>query len=274
MSEGQLLSDTVVINDVDIDTDTLNVSVVIQPAHGTLQLNTNGTFTYQPNAFYFGFDSFVYNLCESNQSAPLCDTALVRIFISKINKAPLATNDTATMNQGEILSRNLLANDIDPDNNDLLTTTTGSLLPAHGVLIIQNDGSYTYTPDELYFGLDSFSYTVCDDNLNNKLCDEGTVFITILETPFVIPDAFSPDGDNINDLFVIKRIQAFPNNELRVFNRWGRLVYSKKGYDNSWDGKANVGNEGEGLPSGSYYFTLIFNDGSTETKQGYIVLRK
>ncbi|HRH01674.1 MAG TPA: Ig-like domain-containing protein [Bacteroidia bacterium] len=274
MSEGQLLSDTVVINDADIDTDTLNVSVVIQPAHGTLQLNTNGTFTYQPNAFYFGFDSFVYNLCESNQSAPLCDTALVRIFISKINKAPQAYNDTATMNQGEVLSRNLLVNDIDPDNNDLLSTNIGSILPAHGALSIQTDGTYLYTPDELYFGLDSFSYSVCDDNLNNKLCDEGMVIITILETPFTIPDAFSPDGDNINDFFVIKRIQAFPNCELKVFNRWGHLVYSKKGYDNSWNGKANIGNEGEGLPSGSYYYTLIFNDGATETKQGYVVLRK
>jgi gliding motility-associated-like protein len=274
MSEGQLLSDTVVINDSDIDTDTLTVSVVIQPAHGTLQLTNNGTFTYQPDALYFGFDSFVYNLCESNQTAPLCDTALVRIFISKINKAPQAFDDTATMNQGEVLTRNLLVNDNDPDNNDLLSTNIGSLLPAHGTLTIQTDGTFIYTPDELYFGLDSFSYSVCDDNLNNKLCDEGIVFITILETPFTIPDAFSPDGDNINDFFVIKRIQAFPNNELKVFNRWGRLVYSKKGYDNSWDGKANIGNEGEGLPSGSYYYTLIFNDGATETKQGYIVLRK
>ena len=107
-----------------------------------------------------------------------------------------------------------------------------------------------------------------------KKCDVGMVRISVVETPISVPNAFSPDGDNINDFFVIKRIQTFPENELKVYNRWGHLVYSKKGYDNSWDGKSSEGSAGDGLPSGSYFYTLSFNDGITEAMQGYIVIRK
>ncbi len=273
MNEGQSLLDTLVLNDSDIDSDSLVVSLVTAPINGSLNISGNGTFVYTPTLNFVGIDSFVYLLCDTG-STSLCDTAFVRIRVLKVNKAPFAVDDTASLNQGDFVVRNVLLNDSDPDQDDFITATQVTQNSAHGSVSLASDGNFIYTPDELYFGLDSFAYRVCDDNALNKLCDEAMVRITIRETPFSVPDAFSPDGDNINDFFVIKQIKAYPNSEFKVFNRWGHLVYRKKGYDNTWNGRSNVGAEGDGLPSGSYFYTLEFNDGLTKTIQGYIVIRK
>ncbi len=272
-NEGQSISNIVSLNDIDIENDSLNFVLVSSTQNGTLTFNTDGSFTYLPANSFSGSDSFIYSACD-NGIPPLCDTALVTFTVLKINKAPFAIDDSALVNQEESVSGNVLLNDSDPDPNDFITVSSVSQQPLHGTISIDPDGKYTYTPDAIFFGIDSFAYEVCDDNFQNKLCDQAVVRITVLETPLSIPNAFSPDGDNINDFFVIKRIKSFPDNELKVYNRWGHLVYNKKGYDNSWDGKASVGNAGEGLPSGSYFYVLDLKDGITEPKQGYIVIRK
>ncbi|MBL0046805.1 MAG: tandem-95 repeat protein [Bacteroidetes bacterium] len=271
--ENVSLNGNCLINDSDIDLDSLQTTVISQPSNGTLNFNLNGTFTYIPNAQFIGNDSFIYSLCDLGIPS-LCDTAIVNITVLRVNKAPFAMDDTVSLNQGDAVTRNVLVNDMDPDLTDLLSISLITTPPQHGGLTLAADGTFTYTPDELYAGTDSFAYEVCDDYVLSKLCATGIVRITINETPFTVPNAFSPDGDNINDFFVIKRIQAYPQNELRIFNRWGNLVYSKKGYDNTWNGKSSDGSEGKELASGSYYYILTFNDGVNEAMQGYIVIRK
>jgi gliding motility-associated-like protein len=94
-------------------------------------------------------------------------------------------------------------------------------------------------------------------------------------TDFFIPTGFSPDGDGVNDFFEIPGIEAYPDNELHVFNRWGNLVYEKENYDNSWDGTCNRGaiKIGEGkVPHGTYYF--VFDTGTNEkSKTGYLIIK-
>ena len=91
-----------------------------------------------------------------------------------------------------------------------------------------------------------------------KPCDE-----------FDIPEAFSPDGDGVNETFIIKGVDNFPGNTLIIFNRWGNEVYNVTDYDNMWSGtstsKLNVA--GDKLPTGTYYY--IFD---TKTEQ-YGVLK-
>ena len=90
-----------------------------------------------------------------------------------------------------------------------------------------------------------------------------------------IPEGFSPNGDGVNDLYVIRGIKNYPLNEFKVFNRWGNLVYSAKPYDNTWDGRATHGLVigGEVLPTGVYFYVLDFGDGSKPVK-GSIYLNK
>lgn len=102
-----------------------------------------------------------------------------------------------------------------------------------------------------------------------------TAVVNTKNCEIFIPEIFTPNGDGKNDTFVIKHIEDYPNNDLKIFNRWGNLVYEKKGYNNEFDGHANV-NDAVGsdkLPVGTYYVVLEFNDGKTETYKGYLQLQ-
>ncbi|GAB2520504.1 hypothetical protein GCM10027085_08010 [Spirosoma aerophilum] len=84
------------------------------------------------------------------------------------------------------------------------------------------------------------------------------------ETVF-IPEGFSPNGDGINDLFVIKYLPEGVSVQLEVYNRWGHLVYQNASYKNDWDGTPNQGISvaaaKEGLPDGTYYYQIKLSDG-------------
>ncbi|MEN8887073.1 MAG: gliding motility-associated C-terminal domain-containing protein, partial [Winogradskyella sp.] len=80
-----------------------------------------------------------------------------------------------------------------------------------------------------------------------------------------IYNEFSPDGNGVNDTFVIDCLERFPNNKLEIYNRWGNLVYTKRGYLNDWNGTSNgraVINQSDMLPVGTYYYVLDLGDGS------------
>ncbi len=92
---------------------------------------------------------------------------------------------------------------------------------------------------------------------------------------FFIPEGFSPNGDGINDVFVIRGISIYPNNTINIYNRWGVKVYGISPYINAWDGTntsgINIG--GSALPVGSYFYTLDLGDGS-KVIQGSIYLNR
>ncbi|WP_080237796.1 gliding motility-associated C-terminal domain-containing protein [Spirosoma rigui] len=82
-----------------------------------------------------------------------------------------------------------------------------------------------------------------------------------------IPEGFSPNGDGINDRFVIQRLPVGVTVQLEILNRWGHIVYRNDDYKNDWDGTANqgttVGGNGAILPEGTYYYQVRLSDGST-----------
>lgn len=86
-----------------------------------------------------------------------------------------------------------------------------------------------------------------------------------------VPQLFSPNGDGVNDLFVISNIDLYPNNNLNIFNRWGNLVYQKKGYDNTWNGMSNVNVKGL-LPASTYFIIIDFGQEGVKNYNGYIQL--
>jgi gliding motility-associated-like protein len=114
-----------------------------------------------------------------------------------------------------------------------------------------------------------------DPNGNGDPEDDGenspTVFTQTQE--LFVPEGFSPNNDNVNDLFKIRGIENYPNNELSIINRWGNVVFRKKSYDNSWNGTANQGlSYGDNiLPEGTYFYILDLGDKSKPLK-GFIYL--
>jgi uncharacterized repeat protein (TIGR01451 family)/gliding motility-associated-like protein len=75
-----------------------------------------------------------------------------------------------------------------------------------------------------------------------------------------IPQGFSPNGDGINDKFVIQGVKDDEKVELVIFNRWGGVVYASEDYKNDWAGAANQGvkvvGDGQGLPDGTYFYCV------------------
>ncbi len=88
----------------------------------------------------------------------------------------------------------------------------------------------------------------------------GIETIKVLED-ITIPDAFSPNGNSINDVLIIRGIEEYPNNTVQIFNRWGALIYETELYNNNdivWDGTSQNGmNTGDGiLPEGTYFYII------------------
>ena len=89
-----------------------------------------------------------------------------------------------------------------------------------------------------------------------------------------IPNAFSPNGDGVNEVFYIENIGSYPQNALQIFNRWGNKVYEQSPYNNEWDGTSQFGAMfGEKLPESTYYYVLDLGD-DKESHTGYIFLRR
>jgi gliding motility-associated-like protein len=78
-----------------------------------------------------------------------------------------------------------------------------------------------------------------------------TVFVKVLKSPLV-PNAFSPNGDGINDTWRIQYLESYPGASIEVFNRYGQKVFISTGYDVEWDGYFN----GSLLPIGTYYYII------------------
>ena len=109
-----------------------------------------------------------------------------------------------------------------------------------------------------------------DNNTPDDDDEEIEVDVTIF-----IPEGFSPNNDGINDNLVIKGIYNYPNNKIRIMNRWGNTVYEAQSYQNDWNGKNTMGLTigGDDLPVGTYFYILELGEGNG-VKKGYIYLNR
>ncbi len=196
----------------------ITITEFTQPQNGTVEQGPDGTVIYTPNPDYVGSDYFFYTICDVNNN---CEETIVNIQVApenQENRPPIANNDVDTTPIDESVEVNVLANDSEPDNQPIIVTSTTQ--PQNGTTAILNDGeSVVYLPDAGYTGIDSFTYTICDND-TPPLCDTATVVITIgtnepsnnppiagnnemttdINTPVNIPilgNDFDPDADNI-----------------------------------------------------------------------------
>ncbi len=157
------------------------------------------------------------------------------------------------------------------------TTSAGSFNSSTGVWTIGNlnagnSATLTITADVFISG--SYENTATISSAEPETDSTNNVS-TILPVPtdFFIPEGFSPNGDLVNDLFIIRGILNFPSNDFSVYNRWGDLVFSASPYKNTWDGTStsdyNVG--GDVLPVGTYFYVLDLKD-SSDVFKGTIYL--
>ena len=96
----------------------------------------------------------------------------------------------------------------------------------------------------------------------------GSVFITVLKSP-IVPNAFSPNGDGINDTWEIKYLNSYPGATVMVFDRYGEAVFSSVNYTKNWDGTYN----GKPLPLGTYYYIIDPKNGRQKMSGSVTILR-
>lgn len=138
--EDQILTGNLLSYGIDVDGDSLSAVVVNAPAHGTLVLHADGSFTYTPHADYNGSDSFTYRLSDGTLDSNL---ATVTLTVAAVNDAPVAyALISGPVPEDGVLQINLLSNTTDVDGDTL--TAHIAAAPQHGHLTVNADGSVSY----------------------------------------------------------------------------------------------------------------------------------
>ena len=164
-------------------------------------------------------------------------------------------------------------------------TVSYSSNPENGTLDI-------YMPDSHSFAITTSPQTLVIDGLSadGQMVDVSAAFsdenscsstaLDLFEAPsiqdcgIIIPTAFTPDGDNVNDFWSLENIdEIYPNNKVFIYNRWGNIIFEGQAgsYEQyPWSGTFN----GEKLPVGSFYYIIDYNDGYTDTSNGTVSILK
>jgi len=173
----------VLSNDVDVENeiDLSSLTIIEQPINGTLTVDLlTGVVTYTPDNGFLGSDSFIYEICDLGNPTPVyCDTALVTINVyDPMNNQPMIANDdTYNSGEGMVVNCNVLANDIDPENNIDVPSLEILVQPTNGNAVVSG-GMIIYTPNSGFLGTDVLEYKICDLG-SPTFCDSATVSITI-----------------------------------------------------------------------------------------------
>ncbi|MFN0256641.1 MBG domain-containing protein [Pedobacter ureilyticus] len=197
-----------------------------------------GTYTLVPNGAVSNNYSFIY--------------VNGQLTINALPVVSIASSNGLSVSKGATLQ---------------LTATGGtsySWSSANGIIGGQNSAVLTVRPSQ------TTTYTVTATNANG--CSQSSsVTITVQEDYMMISgtNILTPNGDGKNDYLIIRNIDMYPNSEIRIFDIAGRMVYSKKAYDNSWDGTFN----GSPLAKGTYYYIIDFGDGKARRKGFVSIVR-
>ncbi|MFL2565704.1 MAG: gliding motility-associated C-terminal domain-containing protein, partial [Parvicellaceae bacterium] len=199
---------------------------------GSSQVNIS-SFTQDSAQIY----SFIYTVEE--QSCTVKDSVLVTVVSLPIVDAGLDV--TLGYNDPHILGGN----------------PTGPSGASYSWTPITN---FTFESDSILENpgidvLSSVTYTVFVTDTNG--CISSDQVVVSLIPNIIVPSGFSPNGDGINDTWEIQNLEAFENTTVRVYNRWGTLVYD---YDESNENWTGGGSSNEMIPVGTYYFIIEFDN--------------
>ncbi|HTG35181.1 MAG TPA: Ig-like domain-containing protein [Thermoanaerobaculia bacterium] len=153
--ENSEVSSNVRSNDYDTE-GSFSLVAVTQGANGSVVFDAYGNVTYTPNPGSFGQDTFTYLLVDEQGGEGLGTVTVI------VNAPPVAADDVASVDEDGSVAVPVLANDNDPENGTLQLTITTP--PAHGTAEVNLDQTVAYTPVANYYGTDTFTYRIADEN--------------------------------------------------------------------------------------------------------------
>ncbi|MEO0526487.1 MAG: gliding motility-associated C-terminal domain-containing protein, partial [Bacteroidota bacterium] len=180
--------------------------------------------------------------------------------------------EIAATNNGDITATNIGIEEILPDGYLFISATASigtydDLVGFWSIPSLADSGTAVLTlvvevlETDDYLNTASLAFV---DQIDLNIANDSAE-ATVTPSCLNIFSEFSPNGDGVNEFFQIDCITRFPNNTLKVYNRWGNIVFETEAYANDWDGISNgraVVNKGEKLPVGTYYYILDLGDGS------------
>ena len=180
---------------------------------------------------------------------------------------PSAQPDEVIVPFGVPTEFGVLGNDFAPPGSEVAVING----PSNGTVEQIEPGIFIYTPDFNYVGTDELTYELCSEGCE---CAESTVTFAVgADARCEIPSIITPNGDKVNDVFVIPCLfdtMMFPNSQVIVINQWGDEVFrSDVPYANNWNGTFN----GEDLPVGTYFYLVEFGNGD-EAETGYLMIHR
>ena len=257
-----------------VTTGTLTITNVvvspIVPGNPTPVINPDGTITI-PNGMTPGNYTITYDVCTT-ATPTNCTTGVVTMTIMP-TVVPVAVDDLAATAKDTPVTISVLAND----------TLNGAVTPivvthpTNGTAVENTDGTIEYRPYTGFVGTDSFVYEIC----NGAGCSSATVTVKITGD-IIVYNGVSLNGNDKNNHFHIGGIENYPNNKVRIYNRWGVEVFSVEGYDNVTkvfkgisDGRVTI-EASERLPQGTYYYIIEYVDehNKKQTEVGWLYLKK
>ncbi|WP_461137356.1 Ig-like domain-containing protein [Spirosoma terrae] len=237
----------------------------------------------QPNGSYnVTYKVVVQNFGKENLKAVSISDSLSKVFNSQTGATYAIVQAPITTSTGSTLKLN---GDFDGGLQPLLvlgdstsTLAAGKTDTIQFVVNVTSNGSTTTFLNSVYAEAIASTGKVSDISTNGLIPDlngngnptdlnerEATPLnLPISNAGVFIPEGFSPNGDGINDLFVIRGL-AGVTVSLEIYNRWGHMVYKNDDYQNDWNGKPNtgvmIGSDADGLPDGTYYYVVKTSDG-------------
>ena len=253
------------------------------PSHPNLHMNPDGTITISPNT-PDGVYTYDYTICRvSNPTDCKTTQAIINLHPSLVANDDDYTAHPVNVIHDAAVVGNVLENDTlggasitDPTQVTITLVDNGGLV---GVFFAPN-GEVT-VPQGAPAGTYRVRYNLCMSQ-QSSVCDDAVVTIVVSkEDPIEIYNGISTNGDGKNDGFRIEGIENYRKNTLKIFNRWGVLVYQKEGYTNSdpftgySNGRSTI-ESGKKLPQGTYYYILEYENSNnqTQTKSGWLYLKR
>jgi gliding motility-associated-like protein len=179
----------------DANGDSVFISSVCKPQHGVITGFSGLCFTYQPDSSFVGNDTFCVTVCDNGRPLPACTTIPVVITVLPKDSTILvdsvfANNDVSATNAGTPVTIPVLNNDGFTPNPG--TTQTGTAIvvdeivanPKNGTVVVNPDGTITYTPNEQFCGIDTFQYSIKDNGFPVQR-DTAYVYVYVCGTPVV-----------------------------------------------------------------------------------------
>lgn len=207
---------------------------------------------------------------NGNCQVQLTDTANVELFLFDITTL---NTEGSTITYGQDGTITLLETENGVTYNFYKITSDSTLFSGY---VIGDGGEMIYEvgASSLETGDNNFQIFAQYGKCTELVGDD----VIIVEAEVEIPDGFSPNGNGINDYYVIEGIDAFPTNNVKIFNRWGTLVFEMPNYNNdinAWDGRPNkgLGAGNDFLPEGTYFYVVDLMNGMPPIK-GTVYLKR